>query len=60
MRTLVRIAAVLLVMAGCWAVWLAGGMLLEWSGLEELDVPARIALVFGFLSACEAALVRLS
>jgi hypothetical protein len=60
MRALARIAAVLLVAAGCWAVWMAAGTLLEWAGLEDLDVPARIALVFAFLTACEAALVRLA
>jgi hypothetical protein len=59
MGAVARVAAVLLVMAGCWAVWMIGGMLLAWAGLEDLDVPARIALVFAFLTACEAALVRI-
>ncbi len=60
MRALARIIVVLLVMAGCWAVWMAAGILLDWAGLEDLDVPARIALVFSFLTACEAVLVRLT
>jgi hypothetical protein len=59
MGVLARIAVVLLAMAGCWAVWWAGGMLLAWAGLEDLDVPVRIALVFAFLAACETVLARL-
>jgi hypothetical protein len=54
-----RIAAVLLVTAGCWGVWIAAGMVLAWAGLDDLDVPARVAAEFAFLSACEAALAWL-
>jgi len=59
MAGLARIAVVLLVTAGCWAVWIAAGMVLAWAGLDDLDVPARVAAVFVFLSGCEAALARL-
>lgn len=51
-----RTAAVLLVMAGCWGVWIAAGMAVDWAGLDDLDLPVRIALEFAFLSACEAGL----
>ena len=60
MRAIACIAVVLLLMVGCWAVWTFAPTLLAWTGLTELDVPARIVLVFAFLTVCEAALQRLA
>jgi hypothetical protein len=56
MAAVLRIAAVLLIAAGSWAVWTEGGELLAWAGLDALDLPGRVVLVFGFLSVCEVAL----
>jgi len=36
--------------AGCVLVWMLVPMLLDWAGLDALDVPARVACVFVFLS----------
>lgn len=53
-----RGAAILAVVLGCWAVWVFGGALLAWAGLDDLDLPARVVLVFAFLSVCQAVLQR--
>lgn len=47
----------LLVLA--WTVWTWGGLLLEPLGLDLLDVPGRICLVFAVLGVADAALDRL-
>ena len=56
MAALARTAVVLVVMAGCWGVWIAAGMLVDWASIDDVDLPARIVLEFGFLSACEVVL----
>ncbi len=49
-----RVAAVLLVSAGCWMVWMLGGTLLALAGLDDLDLIGRTVLIFAFLTVCEA------
>jgi hypothetical protein len=56
---LTRIGGVLVVSAGCGAVWVLGGMLIAWVGLDDLDLIGRVVLVFAFLTACQTALERL-
>lgn len=58
MTVIARVAAVLLVSAGCWMVWRLGGMLLALAGLDDLDLIGRIVLIFAFLTLCEAVLAR--
>ena len=58
MTAIPRVAAVLLVSAGCWMVWKLGGMLLALVGLADLDLIGRIVLIFAFLTLCEAVLAR--
>jgi hypothetical protein len=48
-----------LLLLACWGVWHGAGVLLGWLGLEALDLPARLCLLFLFLSAAEAGLARL-
>jgi small neutral amino acid transporter SnatA (MarC family) len=55
-----RIAAVLLVAAGCWVVWLLGGMIMDWTGLDDLDLIGRVVLIFAFLTVCQTGLERFS
>ena len=43
----------------CWGVWTLGGALLGRLGLDALDLPARVCLVFLFLGLVEAGLARL-
>ena len=49
---------VLGVLAGCVLVWEFGGILLSLIGVEELDIPGRVVLVFCFLTACQFLLDR--
>lgn len=58
MTAILRVAAVLLVVAGCWMVWMLGGVLLALTGLDDLDLIGRTVLVFAFLTLCEAVLER--
>jgi hypothetical protein len=53
---LARIGAVIVVSTGCGAVWMLGGMLIAWVGLDDLDLIGRVVLVFAFLTACQTAL----
>ena len=53
-----RVAAVLLVSAGCWLIWMLGGVLLALTGLDDLDLIGRTVLIFAFLTACEAVPAR--
>ena len=59
MRRHLSLAAVPLLLLACWGVWRLGGALLGWLGLEALDLPARLCLLFLFLSAAEAGFARL-
>lgn len=54
-----RIGLTLLALALGWAAWDRGGLLLAWAGLDELDLPGRVCLVFAVLLAMEAVLARL-
>lgn len=56
MTAILRVAAVLLVSAGCWMVWMLGGVLLALTGLDDLDLIGRTVLIFAFLTLCEAML----
>jgi len=58
-RHLPHVGRILLLLAGCGAVWTLGGMLIGWLGLDDLDLIGRILLIFGFLTACQAAQERL-
>lgn len=58
MTAIQRIAAVLLVSAGCWMVWMLGGVLLALAGLDDFDLIGRTVLIFAFLTVCEAVLER--
>lgn len=58
MTAIARVAAVLLVSAGCWMVWMLGGMLLALAGLDDLDLIGQTVLIFAFLTLCEAVLER--
>ena len=58
MTAIPRVAAVLLISAGCWMVWRLGGMLLALIGLDDLDLIGRTVLIFAFLIVCEAVLKR--
>jgi hypothetical protein len=57
--SITRIGAVLLVSAGGWVVWMLGGMLIAWAGLDDLDLIGRVVLIFAFLTACQTALERI-
>ena len=57
-RPLGLAAAPLLLLLACWGVWRLGGALLGWLGLEALDLPARLCLLFFFLSVAEAGFAR--
>jgi len=52
-----RLTVLLLVLA--WAVWDQGGVALEWLGLDLLDVPGRLCLVFAVLGLADSLLQRL-
>ena len=55
-----RGVGVLAATAGCWGVWVLGGMALAWLGLDDLDVVGRVVLVFGFLSLCQGVVEKFS
>jgi hypothetical protein len=44
--------------AACWAVWSYAPDLLEFLGLDDLDIPGRLCAVFLFLSLVEIAVGR--
>lgn len=55
-----RLAVVAGIAAGCWGIWVLGGLALAWAGLDDLDPLGRIVFVFGYLTACQAVHERLS
>jgi hypothetical protein len=55
----VKVAKVLMLLAGCWAAWALGGLLIASLGLDDLDLIGRVFLVFAFLTACQAVPERL-
>jgi len=42
-----------------WTVWDQGGVVLEWVGLDLLDVPGRLCLVLAVLGLADSLLQRL-
>ncbi len=58
MRPLPRPVATALLLLACWPVWLFGGIVLAWAGLDELDPLGRVCLVFLFLSLADKAILR--
>ena len=59
MRRRLGLAATPLLLLACWGLWHLGGALLERLGLEALDLPARLCLLFLFLSVAEDGFARL-
>jgi hypothetical protein len=57
MRAMPAIAT-LAVIAACWLVWIFTPVALEWLGLDALDIPARVFVVFLFLGLAEVAFTR--
>jgi hypothetical protein len=49
MRSVVTVALA----AACWAVWYYAPDLLALLGLDDLDIPGRVCVVFLFLSVVE-------
>jgi len=54
-----RGAVTVLLAAACWAVWYYAPDLLEFLGLDDLDIPGRLCAVFLFLSLVEFLAARL-
>ena len=54
-----RAVATILLAAAFWAVWWYSPDLLNYLGLDDLDIPGRLCAVFLFLTVIEAAIVRL-
>lgn len=57
--SLLRLAPTPLLVLLAWIAWDRGGMLLGWIGLDALDVPGRLCLVFAVLGIAERLLARL-
>ena len=55
----IRALATIGLTAACWAVWEYSPVLLEFLGLDDLDIPGRVGCVFLFLTVAEAAVARL-
>lgn len=56
---LLRLGLTPLLLVLAWTVWDRGGVVLEWVGLDLLDVPARLCLVFAVLGLADSLLQRL-
>lgn len=56
---LLRLGLTPLLLLLAWAVWDRGGVVLEWVGLDLLDVPGRLCLVFAALGLADSLLQRL-
>jgi len=54
-----RALATIVLATACWAVWWYSPDLLEFLGLDDLDIPGRLCAVFLFLTVVEAIAVRL-
>ena len=53
-----RVAAILVSVAGAWLAWSLAGDALAVAGLDEFDIPGRVAMVFVVLSVLQAAMTR--
>jgi len=54
-----RVVTTIALVAGCWAVWEYCPVLLEFLGLDDLDIPGRVGAVFVFLTMVEAVATQL-
>lgn len=59
MRGRLGLALTPALLLACWGVWVLGGALLGRLGLDALDLPGRVCLVFLFLGLAETGLARL-
>jgi len=55
----IRALAIIGLTAACWAVWQYSPVLLEFFGLDDLDIPGRVCCEFLFLTLVELAITRL-
>jgi hypothetical protein len=53
-----RALATIVLAVGCWAVWDYSPRLLAFLGLDDLDIPGRVCVVFLFLTVIEAVIAR--
>ena len=53
-----RAAAILVSVAGAWLAWSLAGDALAFAGLDEFDIPGRVAVVFVVLNVLQAVMSR--